>query len=80
MEVMQINKHAVGWNISTKAVNSDNVELLDDQYKYPECMYTYSFKQELFPSFWAYVLFMLFVFIYVPVCGVQYLSKTVGVL
>lgn len=36
MEVMQINKHSVGWNISTKAVNSDNVELLDDQYKYPE--------------------------------------------
>ena len=36
MEVMQINKHAVGWNISTKAVNSNNVELLDNQYKYPE--------------------------------------------
>lgn len=36
MKVMQIDSHSVGWNISTKSVGSDDVELLDNQYKYPE--------------------------------------------
>ncbi|XP_076113269.1 protein-glutamine gamma-glutamyltransferase K-like [Mytilus galloprovincialis] len=36
MEVMQIDRHSVGWNISTKAVGSDLVELLDEQYKHWE--------------------------------------------